>query len=136
MKSNDITLVVVIFSLGLLLGVISTAVIYGSVSGRQADAARIEAETALKKAEEERDEALGRINDYLLAEQHRQLDAEMPRNDQLAPSRGSELAATPPAQATTPSKQTAPDERREAAPETTPPAKPTGFGPPRQYGKD
>jgi hypothetical protein len=136
MKSNDITFLVLVFCLGLLLGVISTLIVYGPISSRQADLARLEAEASLKRAEEERDEALGRVNDYLLAEQHRQLDAEMPRNDQLAPSKGPQVAVTPPAQPGTPSKQTAPDDRREAAPDTTQPAKPTGFGPPRQYGKD
>jgi hypothetical protein len=136
MRSNDLTFIVIVFCLGLLLGVISTLIVYGPISSRQADLARLEAEAGLKRAEEERDEALGRINEYLLTEQHRQLDAEMPRNDQLAPSKGAEVASTPPAQTATPSKQTAPEERREAAPDATQPVKPTGFGPPRQYGKD
>jgi hypothetical protein len=165
MRSNDLTVITLVFFMGLLMGVISTVAVYGSVIGRRADTERLQAEAALKKAEAERDDALARINDYLVTEQHRQLEAEQPRNDQLekqpeitlvpppaakqpevvAPPTGKqpEVAAGPSA----PGAKGAPANGREAArPAKGAPAeqkqaapqvnKLPDFGPPRQYGKD
>jgi len=128
MRTNDGTLAIFTFLLGSLLGVIATVSIYGPISNRLSEGERQEAEQALKKAQEERDEAQAKIDAYLEGEKHPQLDMEQPGGGE-PPARAAEVAAAEPAVETLPPPQEEPSEAAKSAAAL-------GFGPPRQYGKN
>jgi hypothetical protein len=132
---NDLTLLIFAFLLGTLLGVIATLSIYGTINNKLTEGERQETEEALKKAQDERDEALARIDAYLEDEKRQHLDMEQPGGEETparraaaAPPKRTDLAAAPP-----PELLPAP---REELTDATKSATSLGFGPPRQYGKN
>ncbi|HKI35451.1 MAG TPA: hypothetical protein VKA46_26575 [Gemmataceae bacterium] len=141
MRFNDIGLLIIVLLLGVLLGVIGTAGVYHSVAARQAEAERQESEEALKRAQEERDEALGRIDEYLAAERTSSVTAEQPSGLEPRPRPAPAAAPQRPpvAAAPRPAEGPAPKEREVTAPpredaKNAPPAV-SGFGPPRHIGE-
>jgi hypothetical protein len=124
MRTNDITMLVFSFLLGTLLGIIATMSAYTAIGNKMSDSERQRADEALKKAEEERDQALARIDQYLDYEKERHLDLERGGSGQVA--------AVPPAGAATPAEQ--PPELLPAPREEL--TYTAGFGAPRQYGKN
>ena len=135
MRINDVSLLIIAFVLGTLLGVIATLGVYGAVINKQTEAERQEVAEALKKAQEERDDALERINAYLETENGRGRAAEQVGGEEAAPQQRTELAAAPrPDAAAKQPPETLPVPREDAAPTAT--KAPKGFGPPRKFGID
>jgi hypothetical protein len=156
MRLNDITLYVIVFFFGVLLGTIGSVGVYRSIATRQGDAEREESEEALRKAQFERDEAQRIIDEYNTAERTRIASAEQPSGVEppaqpapaAAPQQPPVAAAPRPTEGATPKAPEAAPRPTEGAtpkaPEAVPPprvdgankpAAPSGFGPPKSNGE-
>jgi hypothetical protein len=65
MRSSDVGMAVMILVVGFLMGTLSTLAVYSTIMNNRLDAERVDARKALDQAEQERDEAQGRIQSYL-----------------------------------------------------------------------
>src|SRR5262245_9176930 len=135
MRTNDITLLIFTFLLGALMGVIATASIYSAAGKGLSEAERQDAEDALKKAQDERDDALARIEAYLEEEKVRQLDLAQPGSGDASARRAEADAPKRADVASAPAPEPLPAPREEPT-DAARSAMSLGFGAPRQNGKN
>jgi hypothetical protein len=138
MRLNDLTLLAIVLLLGIFIGVIGTAAVYGSIASRQADAEQKEAQETVKQLENELQEKQARIDKYLEDEDNKRRALEQPGADEPRSQPAPAVAATPRAEPAPPTKRevvAAPREEGSGtpAPTTPAPAPPSGFRPPKQF---
>jgi hypothetical protein len=111
MRLNDLAPFAVGLSLGILIGIVATAAVYGAAAVRQADAEQKEADETVQRLQYELQEKQARIDKYLEEEDNKRRALEQPDSEKPPP---------PPA-------------KREAGTAAPAPA-PTGLRPPREFG--
>ena len=75
MRAHDVGQVLMILAVGFLLGSLTSIAAYSDISGRRVESERQQIQDALRAAEEERDDANRRVEQYLDFENKRR-DAE------------------------------------------------------------
>jgi len=143
MRFNDVTVLALVLLLGVLLGVLLTLGVYGPVAARQAEGERQEVEEALKRAQQDRDEALARIDATLAAEHEKSWSPEQGGSEDAPPLLAGAVAAPKPAVPAAPAQATSPppgteeqpraQEAATDAPADNPPPRANVFGPPRTF---
>jgi hypothetical protein len=125
MQQYNFKMLVYAFILGTLLGMIATMTLYTRLNNRVAAEERQQADEAIKKVQDERDDALARIDAYLEGEKQKQLDLQSPGGEAVATA-AAEIVAAP---------EVLPAPQEEPS-DATKSAAALGFGPPRQFGKN